>query len=43
MAEKTMQLDIVSAEKALFHGTVKFLSVTGSVGNWVFIQAIPLC
>lgn len=33
MAEKTMQLDIVSAEKALFHGVVKFLSVTGSVGE----------
>ncbi len=33
MAEKTMQLDIVSAEKALFHGTVTFLSVTGSVGE----------
>ena len=28
-----MQLDIVSAEQALFHGTVKFLSVTGSVGE----------
>lgn len=33
MTEKTMQLDIVSAEKALFHGVVKFLSVTGSVGE----------
>ncbi|MBS0349993.1 MAG: F0F1 ATP synthase subunit epsilon [Proteobacteria bacterium] len=33
MAEKTMQLDIVSAEKELFHGTVKFLSVTGNVGE----------
>src|ERR1700730_8346127 len=33
MAEKTMQLDIVSAEKSLFHGVVKFLSVTGSVGE----------
>ncbi len=28
-----MKLDIVSAEKALFHGTVKFLSITGSVGE----------
>lgn len=33
MTEKMMQLDIVSAEKALFHGAVKFLSVTGSVGE----------
>lgn len=35
MAEKpiVMQLDIVSAEKELFHGVVKFLSVTGSVGE----------
>jgi F-type H+-transporting ATPase subunit epsilon len=33
MTEKTMQLDIVSAEKSLFHGTVRFLSVTGSVGE----------
>jgi F-type H+-transporting ATPase subunit epsilon len=33
MAEKTMQLDIVSAERELFHGTVKFLSVTGGVGE----------
>jgi F-type H+-transporting ATPase subunit epsilon len=33
MAEKTMQLDIVSAEKSLFHGTVKFLAITGSVGE----------
>lgn len=33
MAEKTMQLDIVSAEKALFHGTVTFLAVTGGVGE----------
>ncbi len=33
MAEKTMQLDIVSAEKSLFHGVVKFLSITGSVGE----------
>jgi F-type H+-transporting ATPase subunit epsilon len=33
MTEKTMTLDIVSAEKALFHGTVKFLAITGSVGE----------
>ena len=33
MAERTMQLDIVSAEKSLFHGTVKLLSVTGSLGE----------
>jgi len=33
MTEKTMQLDIVSAEKALFQGAVKFLSVTGSAGE----------
>lgn len=33
MTEKTMQLDIVSAEKSLFHGDVKFLSITGSVGE----------
>jgi F-type H+-transporting ATPase subunit epsilon len=33
MSEKTMQLDIVSAEKSLFHGVVKFLSVTGSIGE----------
>lgn len=33
MAEKTMKLDIVSAEKSLFHGAVKFLSVTGSAGE----------
>ncbi len=33
MAEKMMQLDIVSAEKSLFHGQVKFLSVTGTVGE----------
>lgn len=33
MAKKSMRLDIVSAEKALFHGEVKFLSVTGSMGE----------
>lgn len=33
MTEKTMQLDIVSAEKALFHGDVKFLAITGSAGE----------
>lgn len=35
MAEesKTMQLDIVSAEAAIFHGRVKLLTVTGSVGE----------
>ncbi len=33
MAKKTMRLDIVSAEKELFHGEVKFLSVTGSMGE----------
>lgn len=33
MTEKIMKLDIVSAEKALFHGEVKFLAITGSVGE----------
>ncbi len=33
MAEKTMKLDIVSAEQELFHGVVTFLSVTGNVGE----------
>jgi F-type H+-transporting ATPase subunit epsilon len=33
MAKKIMTLDIVSAEKALFHGEVQFLSVTGSMGE----------
>ncbi len=33
MAQKTMQLDIVSAEKSLFHGEVKFLSIIGSIGE----------
>lgn len=33
MAEKTMQLDIVSAEQSLFHGVVKFLAITGSIGE----------
>lgn len=30
---KTMQLDIVSAEASIFHGEVRFVSVTGSVGE----------
>jgi F-type H+-transporting ATPase subunit epsilon len=33
MAEKTMKLDIVSAERELFHGSVTFLSVTGGMGE----------
>src|SRR4030081_3802108 len=30
---KTMQLDIVSAERSLFQGVVKFISVTGGMGE----------
>lgn len=30
---KTMQLDIVSAERSLFQGVVKFISVTGGIGE----------
>lgn len=33
MAIETMELDIVSAEASIFTGTVKFLSVTGSIGE----------
>lgn len=33
MAAKTMKLDIVSAEQALFHGVVTFLSVSGNLGE----------
>ncbi|EKD92439.1 MAG: F0F1 ATP synthase subunit epsilon [uncultured bacterium] len=30
---KTIQLDIVSAEASIFHGAVRFVSVTGDVGE----------
>jgi len=30
---KTIQLDIVSAEGSIFHGEVRFIAVTGSVGE----------
>lgn len=30
---KTIELDIVSAEAAIFHGDVKFVSITGMVGE----------
>lgn len=33
MNSNTMQLDIVSAEAAIFSGTVTFLEVTGSLGE----------
>jgi F-type H+-transporting ATPase subunit epsilon len=33
MSEKTMKLDIVSAESSVFSGVVELLSVTGSMGE----------